>query len=107
MGGRMPTMDQAGVYSATLAWLRAARRSGAVEGEQVVAEMRRTTIQDPLFGPVTIRADGRAIHDMHVFRVKRPEESRYPWDFYERAATLPPEQAFRPLDQGNCPLAAR
>jgi branched-chain amino acid transport system substrate-binding protein len=107
MGGRMPTMDQAGVYSATLAWLRAAKHSGTVEGEQVVAEMRRGTIRDPLFGPVTIRADGRAIHDMYVFRVKRPEESRYPWDFYERLATLPPEQAFRPLDQGGCPLVTR
>lgn len=107
MGGRMPTMDQAGVYSAALAWLRAAKRSGTVEGEQVVAQMRRSTIQDPLFGPVTIRPDGRAIHDMHVFRVKRPEESRYPWDFYERLATLPPEKAFRPLDQGGCPLMTR
>ncbi|MDO9711617.1 ABC transporter substrate-binding protein [Paracraurococcus lichenis] len=107
MGGRMPTMDHAGVYSATLAWLRAAKRSDSLEGEMVVAEMRRGPIQDPLFGPVTIRPDGRAIHDMHVFRVKAPGESRYAWDYYERIATIPPEQAFRPLDQGGCALVAK
>ena len=107
MGGRMPTMDQAGVYSAALAWLRAAKRSGTVDGEQVVGADAAQPIQDPLFGPVTIRPDGRAIHEMHVFRVKRPEESRDPWDFYERLATLPPEQAFRPLAQGGCPLMTR
>ncbi len=104
MGGRMPTMDHAGVYSATMAWLRAAKRSGSLVGETVVAEMRRDAIQDPLFGPVTVRPDGRAVH---VFRVKKPEESRGAWDYYERVATIPPEQAFRPLDGGGCPLVAR
>ncbi|MCK8783155.1 ABC transporter substrate-binding protein [Roseomonas sp. NAR14] len=104
MGGRMPTMDQAGVYSATLAYLRAVRDAGTVEGEAVVARMRAAPIDDPLFGTVTIRPDGRAVHAMHVFRVKKPEESRGPWDLYERVETIPAEQAFRPLAEGGCPL---
>lgn len=103
-GGRLPTMDQAGVYSATLAYLRAARDAGTVAGGAVVARMRARPIDDPLFGPVTIRADGRAVHAMHVFRVKRPADSAGPWDLYERVETIPPELAFRPLAEGGCPL---
>ena len=107
MGGRMPTMDHAGVYSATMAWLRAVKGSGTVEGEAVVAAMRAAPVEDPLFGRVVIRPDGRAVHEMHVFRVKAPGESRGPYDYYEHLATIPAEQAFRPLDQGGCPLVAR
>ena len=107
MGGRMPTMDHAGVYSATVAWLRAVKSSGTVEGEAVVAAMRAAPVEDPLFGRVVIRPDGRAVHEMHVFRVKAPGESRGPYDYYEHLATIPAEQAFRPLDQGGCPLVAR
>ena len=107
MGGRMPTMDHAGVYSATVAWLRAVKGSGTVEGEAVVAAMRAAPVEDPLFGRVVIRPDGRAVHEMHVFRVKAPGESRGPYDYYEHLATIPAEQAFRPLDQGGCPLVAR
>ncbi|MCK8783156.1 ABC transporter substrate-binding protein [Roseomonas sp. NAR14] len=104
MNGRMPTMNHAGVYSATLAYLRAVRDAGTVEGERVVTQMRAAPIRDPLFGEVTIRPDGRAVHAMHVFRVKKPEESQGPWDLYARVDTIPAEQAFRPLDQGGCPL---
>lgn len=107
MGGRMPTMDHAGVYSATLAYLRAVRDGGTLEGARVVEMMRRAPIQDPLFGEVVIRADDRAVHAMHIFRVKRPAESRGPWDLYERLDTIPPEQAFRPLADGGCRLVAR
>ena len=107
MGGRMPTMDHAGVYSATVAWLRAVKGSGTIEGEAVVAAMRAAPVEDPLFGRVVIRPDGRAVHEMHVFRVKAPGESRGPYDYYEHLATIPAEQAFRPLDQGGCPLVAR
>ena len=103
MGGRMPTEDHAGVYSATLAWLRAARVAQTVEGEAVVNQMKRSTIDDPLWGPVTIRADGRAIHDMYRFRVKAPAESKGPYDYYERLATIPAAEAFRPLAEGGCP----
>ena len=105
MGGRMPTMNHAGVYSSTLAYLRAAKEADTVEGEQVVAAMRARPIADALFGETTIRRDGRAVHAMHLFRVKKPEESRGPWDYYERVDTIAAENAFRPLDGGGCALA--
>lgn len=104
MGGRMPTEDQAGVYSATLAYLRAVRTARTVEGETVVEAMRRTPINDALFGPVTIRPDGRAVHDMHRFRVKSPAESRGKYDDYTYVSTIPAAEAFRPLDAGGCHL---
>ena len=104
MPGRVPTENQAGVYSSVLAYLRAARAANSVDGETVVAQMRRQPIEDSLFGTVTVRPDGRAIHSMHVFRVKTPAQSKARWDYYERIATIPAEQAFRPLDEGNCPL---
>ena len=104
MGGRMPTMNHAGVYSSTLAYLRAAKEAGTIEGEQVVAAMRARPIADPLFGETTIRRDGRAVHAMHLFRVKTPQESRGPWDYYERLETIPAAVAFRPLEAGGCAL---
>ena len=104
MGGRMPTEDQAGVYSATLAYLRAVRDAGTIAGEQVVATMRRAPIEDALFGHVTIRADGRAVHDMYRLRVKSPAQSHGPHDVYVMLATIPAAAAFRPLDAGGCPL---
>jgi branched-chain amino acid transport system substrate-binding protein len=103
-GGRMPTEDQAGVYSATLAYLRAVRDAGTIEGEQVVETMRKAPIADKLFGPVTIRPDGRAIHAMYRFRVKTPAQSHGKYDDYELLATITAEQAFRPLAQGGCNL---
>jgi branched-chain amino acid transport system substrate-binding protein len=104
MGGRMPTANQAGVYGSVLAWLRAARAADSVEGARVMAQLRSAPIDDALFGRVTVRADGRAVHAMHVFRVKRPDQSTSRYDFYEPVATVPPEQAFRPLAEGGCPL---
>ncbi len=102
MNGRMPTEDQAGVYSATLAYLRAVRDAKTIEGETVVAAMRRAPFTDALFGAVTIRPDGRAIHDMHRFRVKSPAESRGKYDDYVHVSTIPAEVAFRPLGAGGC-----
>ena len=104
MNGRMPTQNHAGVYSSTLAYLRAVRDAGTIEGNLVVDRMRSRPIADPLFGETTIRRDGRAVHAMHVFRVKQPQASLGAWDYYERIDTIPPEHAFRPLDQGGCPL---
>ena len=104
MGGRMPTEDHAGVYSATLAYLRAVRDARSTVGETVVAQMRSAPFTDPLFGPVTIRPDGRAVHDMYRFRVKTPAESGGRWDLYQRLATIPATDAFRPLVDGNCKL---
>jgi len=106
MPGRVPTENQAGVYSSIMAYLRAAKLAGSVEGERVIEAMRRAPIEDPLFGAVTVRPDGRAIHAMYVFRVKTPAQSKSRWDVYTPVSTIPPELAFRPLDQGGCPLVA-
>ena len=104
MGGRMPTEDHAGVYSATLAYLRAVRDAKTVEGEAVVAQMRAKPIDDALWGTVVIRPDGRAVHDMFRYTVKAPGESHGKSDDYTLAATIPGAQAFRPLGEGGCPL---
>jgi branched-chain amino acid transport system substrate-binding protein len=107
-GGRMPTMNHAGVYSSVLAFLRAAKdvggSNGASSGAAVVARMAAAPIKDPLFGPTTIRKDGRAVHDMYLFQVKTPGESRGRWDYYKLVATIPAAEAFRPLNEGACPL---
>jgi branched-chain amino acid transport system substrate-binding protein len=105
-GGRMPTEDQAGVYAATLAYLRAVRDAGTREALAVVAHLKSAPIDDPLFGHVTIRPDGRAIHPMYLFRAKAPAASTGEWDLYERLDTIPADAAFRPLDQGGCKLPA-
>jgi branched-chain amino acid transport system substrate-binding protein len=104
MGGRMPTEDQAGVYSATLAYLRAVRDAGTIDGDKVVAQMRAHPIDDALFGQVQIRPDGRAVHAMYLFRVKTPAESKSAWDLYSLVQTIPADSAFRPLADGGCPL---
>ncbi len=106
MPGRVPTENQAGVYSSVLAYLRAAKLAGSVEGEKVIEAMRRAPIEDPLFGAVTVRPDGRAVHAMYVFRVKTPAQSASRWDLYTLVSTIPPDLAFRPLEQGGCPMLA-
>ena len=77
------------MYSSVLAYLRAAKAAGSIEGERVIEAMRAHPIEDKLFGPVTVRADGRAIHPMYVFRVKTPAESKTRWDLYALIATIP------------------
>jgi branched-chain amino acid transport system substrate-binding protein len=102
MEGRMPTEDHAGTYSATLAYLRAVRDAGTIEGEKVVEQMEMTPFDDELFGKVVIRRDGRAVHDVYLFEVKTPAESKEPYDDYKLVAAIPGERAFRPLDAGGC-----
>jgi branched-chain amino acid transport system substrate-binding protein len=104
MGGRMPTEDHAGVYSTTLAYLRAVRDSGSIEGERVVSQMKSAPFEDELFGKVSIRADGRATHDMYLFQAKAPGESRSPYDLYQLIATIPAESAFHPVGEGGCAM---
>jgi branched-chain amino acid transport system substrate-binding protein len=109
MGGRMPTMNHAGVYSSVLAYLRAAQAvgvpaQGAPSGAVVVARMEAAPIDDALFGPTTIRRDGRAVHAMYLFQVKAPGESRGRWDYYKTVATIPADRAFRPMSEGGCSL---
>ncbi|MCK1394480.1 ABC transporter substrate-binding protein [Bradyrhizobium sp. 1] len=103
-GGRMPTMNHAGVYSETLAFLHAAVSIGGLSGKAIVAQMKTAPIDDPLFGRTEIRADGRAVHPMYLFRVKAPANSKGPYDLYDLVSTIPAEQAFRPIDQGGCPM---
>ncbi len=103
--GKFPTMVQAGVYSAIIHYLKAVEALKADgDGEAVVAKMKEMPTDDPLFGKGTVRADGRKIHDMYLFEVKKPEESRYPWDYYKVLTTIPAAEAFRPLSEGGCPL---
>ena len=104
MDGRMPTEDQAGVYSETLAYLRAAKAADTIDGDKVVAEMKKAPIADSLFGTVVVRPDGRATHAMYVFKVKTPAESKGRWDDYDLVETIPAEQAFRPMSEGGCRL---
>jgi branched-chain amino acid transport system substrate-binding protein len=105
--GNMPTMVQAGVYAAVTHYLKAveALQSDA-DGKAVIAKMKEMPTDDPLFGQGTIRADGRKIHDMYLFEVKKPSESKAPWDYYKLRATIPAAEAFRPLKDGTCPLVS-
>ena len=100
-----PTMVTAGVYSAVLHYLKAleALKSDA-DGKAVVAKMKELPTDDVLFGKGMVRADGRKIHPMYLFEVKKPSESKGPWDLYKLRATIPADEAFRPLADGGCPL---
>jgi branched-chain amino acid transport system substrate-binding protein len=103
--GKFPNMSQAGVYSAVLHYLKAvAALKSAEDGKAVVAKMKEMPTEDPLFGKGMIRADGRKIHPAYVFDVKSPAESKYPGDDYKLRATIPADQAFRPMKDDNCPL---
>jgi branched-chain amino acid transport system substrate-binding protein len=103
--GKFPNMNQAGSYAATLHYLKAvAALKSTTDGKAVVAKMKEIPTDDPLFGKGYIRADGRKIHPAYLFEVKSPEESKYPGDLYKLRATIPAEEAFRPLKDGNCPM---
>jgi branched-chain amino acid transport system substrate-binding protein len=103
--GNIPTMEQAGVYSSIIHYLKAVEALKAHgDGKAVVAKMKEMPTDDPLFGKGTVRADGRKIHDAYLFEVKKPAESKYPLDFYKLRATIPAAEAFRPLKDGGCPL---
>jgi len=98
-------MVQAGVYSAITHYLKAvAARKSAVDGKAVVAKMKEMPTDDPLFGKGTIRVDGRKIHPVYLVEVKKPSESKGEWDYYKIRATIPADQAFRPLKDGGCSL---
>jgi branched-chain amino acid transport system substrate-binding protein len=104
----MPNHMQAGVYSATLDYLKAVDKVGSpTDGRAVVAAMKANPVDDPLFGHVTIRPDGRAVHPMYLLQVKSAAESKGPWDLFKLVATIPTEQAFRPLAEGGCTLATK
>ena len=101
--GRYPTAIQAGVYAETLHYLKAVDELGASsDGKAVVQEMKKLPTDDPLFGKGSVRSDGRKLHNMYLFEVKKPEESKYPWDYYKLIQTIPPSEAWRPLEEGGC-----
>ncbi|MBK8007237.1 MAG: ABC transporter substrate-binding protein [Rhizobiales bacterium] len=103
--GVHPSMVHAGVYSSVQHYLKAVvALKSAADGKAVVAKMKEMPTKDVLFGEGSIRADGRKIHPMYLFEVKKPEESKAPWDYYKLRATIPADQAFRPMSEGKCPL---
>jgi branched-chain amino acid transport system substrate-binding protein len=105
--GKFPTMVQAGVYAGVTHYLKAvAALKSAADGKAVVAKMKETPTDDPLFGKGTIRVDGRKIHDAYLYEVKKPADSKHPGDFYNVRATIPAAEAFRPLKDGGCALVS-
>jgi branched-chain amino acid transport system substrate-binding protein len=104
MNGKMPSGNQAGVYASTLAYLNAVAATGSDAAQQVVPQMKTFKGKDKLFGEITIRQDGRVVHPMYLFEVKKPEESKYPYDYYKLISTVPGDKAFRPMADGGCPL---
>jgi branched-chain amino acid transport system substrate-binding protein len=104
--GAKPTMVQAGTYAAVRHYLKALEALGGNphDGAKVAAKMKELPTDDPLFGKGIIRADGRKIHPVYLFEVKKPSESKGPWDYYTLKATIPAEEAFRPLAESACPL---
>lgn len=103
---QMPTMVQAGVYASVIHYLKTLDQMGGNphDGIKVVDKMKSIPTDDPLFGKGTIQPNGRKIHPGYLFQVKKPEESKYPWDYFKLLATIPAEEAFTPLDKSTCPL---
>ncbi|HWS75164.1 MAG TPA: ABC transporter substrate-binding protein [Quisquiliibacterium sp.] len=106
-GGKMPSMVHAGVYASVLHYLKAVEAGKTDDGTKTIAKMKELPTDDPLFGKGTIRADGRKLHPAYLFQVKKPSESKGPYDYYTLKATIPADQAFRPMDQGDCPLVKK
>jgi branched-chain amino acid transport system substrate-binding protein len=105
--GLKPTMTQAGVYSSVLHYLKAVAATGSVEGHVVAEKMREIPIEDPVMRNASIRPDGRVIHDMYLYEVKKPEESKGEWDLSKLVATIPAQDAFQPLSASTCPLVKK
>jgi branched-chain amino acid transport system substrate-binding protein len=106
--GRMPGYTVVGVYSAVINYLRAVEALGShADGKAVIAKMKELPTEGRLMGKGYVRVDGRKIHPMYLFEVKTPEESKAPWDYYKQLATIPAEEAWRPLDQSECPLVKK
>jgi branched-chain amino acid transport system substrate-binding protein len=106
-GGKYPSADHAGVYSGVLHYLKAVEAGKTDDGTKTIAKMKELPTDDILFGKGTIRADGRKLHNAYLFEVKKPSESKGPYDYYKVVSTIPADKAFRPIDQGNCPLVAK
>jgi branched-chain amino acid transport system substrate-binding protein len=101
---RMPSMVNAGTYSATLHYLKSVQAAGTRDAKAVIAKMREMPVQDAFAENGVLREDGRMVHSMYLFEVKKPDESKGTWDYYKLLAEVPGDQAFRPLREGGCPL---
>jgi branched-chain amino acid transport system substrate-binding protein len=101
---KMPTMVQAGVYTSVLEYLAAVAALNSDDGKKVVDQMKKKPFDDPLFGKSYVREDGRNVHAAYLFQVKTPAESKGPYDYYKVLATIPADEAFRPLKDGGCSL---
>ena len=106
-GGKKPSMVQAGVYSDMLHYLKAVEATKGKDAAAVMAKMKEMPTDDPLFGKGSVRADGRKMHDMYLFEVKKPSESKGPWDYYKQVAVLKADEAFKPLAESECPLVKK
>jgi branched-chain amino acid transport system substrate-binding protein len=102
--GRAPTVVQAAVYTLSLHFLKAMDAAKSEEGDVVVKQMKSTVVDDALWKNVRIREDGRSLNDMYLVEVKKPAESKEPWDFYRIISTIPGDQAFRPMAEGGCAM---
>ncbi|MBB6309411.1 ABC transporter substrate-binding protein [Xanthobacter tagetidis] len=100
----MPTMGQAGVYSSILHYLKAVQAAGTADTGTVVAQMKATPVDDFFSHGGRIREDGRMVHDLYLLKVKAPDQQKYPWDYLELIRVIPGDEAFRPLNEGGCPL---
>ncbi|MDP1839287.1 MAG: ABC transporter substrate-binding protein [Reyranella sp.] len=105
--GKMPTSVQAGFYSGALQYLNAVKAANTDNSDAVMSKLKEIKWDDPVFGQSYIRADGRKMHDMYLFEVKKPSESKGPWDYYKVVSKMSAEEAFRPMDQGECPLVKK
>lgn len=105
--GQKPTMTHAGVYSSVRHYLKAVVASESVQGDVVAAKMREIPIKDPIMHNASIRPDGRVIHDMYLYQVKTPAESKNEWDLSKLVATIPAVDAFQPLSKSTCPLVKK
>jgi len=101
---RMPTMAQAGDYSSVMHYLKAVKAVNSDDAQKVMTQMKKTPVNDFFARNGQIRDDGRMVHDMYLFQVKKPADSTGPWDYYKLIATIPADEAFQPLSASRCPL---
>ena len=104
---RMPHMGDAGDYSSTMHYLDAVKAAGTDDAKTVMAKMREMPVNDFFAKNGRIREDGRFVHDMYVYEVKKPSESKYAWDYYKLRTVVPGDEAFRPLSESKCPLVKK
>jgi branched-chain amino acid transport system substrate-binding protein len=103
----MPNMSQAGVYSSTMHYLKAIQKAGTSDTASVMKAMKETPVNDFFAKNGKIREDGRMVHDLYLYEVKKPSESQYPWDYYKLVTVIPGDQAFQPLSESRCPLVKK